>query len=584
MNPRILAVVSLLALAIVFASQPPGADAGGRLQVLELSGRVLDKSGQPLSEFDYLEPNIKYRLLEGSRLELASTSGSHTYKLSGPGILVIAKDGRVTLNGRPLAAREAKPLVAQARTPSQAMAGPGAMVMRAKDGVRLKARNPDGGQRSVQLYKGCYALVIGVSDYGQGWPILGNSVSDAKKVASVLRSMGWTVELLLDPDADALRTALLALVTGPGRDKERGVLVWYSGHGHTLAEADGSKLGYLVPKDAPDPDRDEMGFMLKAVSMRFVETIAMRLKAKHVLMLFDSCFSGAIFQTTRAKPSPYIEEMVSSPVRQFITAGNENEKVPDQSIFKTVFLQGIKEGYADRNKDGYVTGQELGAYLQEQVVNYSRKAQHPQYGKINNPKLDKGDFVFALRSPESPPVAPKRSEAAPSAKPVPTEKAAKKPSDSHAPAPPAVATASQDSSREKALASMLAAWQSDWNRHDRNAVLAHYDEDAQITTRTKRGVVTVNKANFANILKKKMPWLASNKYSQSMEDEPNIQVQGDTAKANFFSEINLPGQGKWGQVLDMMQLRFKDGRWLITSYKFEPGRPDRGHGRRGGEF
>ena len=32
--------------------------------------------------------------------------------------------------------------------------------------------------------------------------------------------------------------------------------------------------------------------------------------------------------------------------------------------------------------------------LQEKVINYSRKAQHPQFGKINNPKLDKGDFVF----------------------------------------------------------------------------------------------------------------------------------------------------------------------------------------------
>jgi len=30
------------------------------------------------------------------------------------------------------------------------------------------------------------------------------------------------------------------------------------------------------------------------------------------------------------------------------------------------------------------------------VVNYSRNAQHPQYGKIRNPNLDKGDFIFVL--------------------------------------------------------------------------------------------------------------------------------------------------------------------------------------------
>ena len=72
--------------------------------------------------------------------------------------------------------------------------------------------------------------------------------------------------------------------------------------------------------------------------------------------------------------------------------------MPDRSVFKTCFIQGIQDGYADANRDGYVTGEELGAYLQEKVINYSRKAQHPQFGKINNPKLDKGDFVFALNN------------------------------------------------------------------------------------------------------------------------------------------------------------------------------------------
>ena len=96
----------------------------------------------------------------------------------------------------------------------------------------------------------------------------------------------------------------------------------------------------------------------------------------------------------RAKPSRYISEKVGSPVRQFITAGNEDELVPDKSVFKAVFVKGIKDGYGDRNEDGFITGEELGAYLAEEVVNYSRGAQHPQYGKINNPALDRGDFVF----------------------------------------------------------------------------------------------------------------------------------------------------------------------------------------------
>lgn len=52
------------------------------------------------------------------------------------------------------------------------------------------------------------------------------------------------------------------------------------------------------------------------------------------------------------------------------------------------------EGDADLSGDGYITGSELGMYLSNKVVNYTRRQQHPQYGKINNPGLDRGDFIF----------------------------------------------------------------------------------------------------------------------------------------------------------------------------------------------
>ncbi len=290
----------------------------------------------------------------------------------------------------------------------------------AAEGVWVRSRTKAGFQEQ-KLYSGYYALVIGCSDYENGWPPLPNPVKDARQVAKALESMGWQVDLLENPTWAKLRQALNRLVTGPGRDPDKAILVWYSGHGHTLAEADGTNLGYIVPIDAPLPDKDEFGFMEKAIDMRQIETVSKRIGSKHVLMIFDSCFSGAIFSMVRAVPSEYIEEKTSQPVRQFITAGNEDESVPDRSVFKTVFLSGIVDGYADRNQDGYVTGEELGAYLQERVVNYSRRAQHPQYGKINNPLLDKGDFVFVLPEPvkerkiekESPPPKTEAKVAAP---------------------------------------------------------------------------------------------------------------------------------------------------------------------------
>ena len=138
-----------------------------------------------------------------------------------------------------------------------------------------------------------------------------------------------------------------------------------------------------------------MGFTDTAISMNTIESYAVRIKSKHVLMLFDSCFSGSVFSSLKGVPTD-ISEKSNRPVRQFITAGNENEQVPDNSIFKVCLLQGI-DGEADLNADGYVTGSELGLYLDSSVVNYTQGGQHPQYGKIRHPKLDKGDFIFALK-------------------------------------------------------------------------------------------------------------------------------------------------------------------------------------------
>ena len=44
----------------------------------------------------------------------------------------------------------------------------------------------------------------------------------------------------------------------------------------------------------------------------------------------------------------------------------------------------------------------MGAHLVMTVPEYNNGAQHPQYGKIMDPKLNKGDFVFVLPRSSSP--------------------------------------------------------------------------------------------------------------------------------------------------------------------------------------
>jgi len=243
----------------------------------------------------------------------------------------------------------------------------------------------------LYLYKDYHALIVGISNY-EWWPKLPNAANDAVEVAKRLTALGFEVKLVLDPTYREMRTVLNEMVYHMGNETSRALLFYYAGHGETETLADKTKMGYIIPKDCPLLSRNPMGFGTHAISMRDIESISLRIKARHVLMLFDSCFSGSLFALVRAVPAA-ITEKSTLPVRQYITAGREDEQVPDKSMFKRCLLIGL-EGDADLTGDGYITGSELGMYLSEKVVNYTHRRQHPQYGKINNPDLDRGDFIF----------------------------------------------------------------------------------------------------------------------------------------------------------------------------------------------
>jgi hypothetical protein len=262
--------------------------------------------------------------------------------------------------------------------------------------VHIKAE--DG--RELKLYERSYALVIGVSDYTQGWPRLPGVRKDIEEVARALERHGFLVTKVENPDSAQLDKSFKEFIDAHGRGVENRLLFYFAGHGHTVRQSYGEEMGYIVPSDAPLPARDAAGFMSKAMDMQQMELYARRVQSKHALFLFDSCFSGALFALSRAVPD-HISYKTARPVRQFITSGSADEQVPDQSIFRRQFVEAL-DGEADSNRDGYITGAELGEFLQDKVINYSRNTQHPQYGKLRNPNLDKGDFVFALPKASTP--------------------------------------------------------------------------------------------------------------------------------------------------------------------------------------
>ena len=271
--------------------------------------------------------------------------------------------------------------------------------------VEVKNRAGD----RVDLYAESHALVIGVSEYTGGWPRLHGVKKDVPLVKAALEKQGFSVSMVMDPDRDGIDRAFRDFIERYGDKANNRLLFYFAGHGHTMRLAYGGDMGYLVGRDAPNPNVDKAGFKRAALSMQVIETYARNIEAKHALFMFDACFAGAIFDATRAIPE-VIREKTGKPVRQFITSGTAEQQVPDESIFRGQFVVAL-EGEADLDGDGYITGAELGQFLETRVTNFTRRAQTPRYGKLPDPLLSQGDFVFALAKaaaplPPSPPVRP----------------------------------------------------------------------------------------------------------------------------------------------------------------------------------
>ncbi|MBW2344715.1 MAG: caspase family protein [Deltaproteobacteria bacterium] len=254
-------------------------------------------------------------------------------------------------------------------------------------GVKVVTRHGE----KIDIYKDYHALVMGVGSYRK-WPKLPNAVADAKEVAAGLKNLGFHVKLVLDPTYREMKSALKEMIHKMGSEADRAVLFYYAGNGYTQKLPDKTRMGYIIPTDCPLLEEDSLGFAGHAISMKDIESASLLISSRHVIMLFDSCFSMSLFALFRAVPDD-ITKKSALPVRQFITAGRENETMPDKSIFKRCFLKGLY-GDADSNDDGYITGSELGMYLQQGVPDYTKRRQHPQYAKINNPDFDTGDFIF----------------------------------------------------------------------------------------------------------------------------------------------------------------------------------------------
>ena len=91
--------------------------------------------------------------------------------------------------------------------------------------------------------------------------------------------------------------------------------------------------------NTPSPEHTAAEFDLYSVDMVKFVSDSKKIHAKHVLFMFDSCFSGTVLNLrNQGSTAPISRIRIKNPVRQFITAGRADEPVPDRSEFKKAFL------------------------------------------------------------------------------------------------------------------------------------------------------------------------------------------------------------------------------------------------------
>lgn len=227
-----------------------------------------------------------------------------------------------------------------------------------------------------------YAIVIGIEQYQQKLPKADFAAHDAEVMSQYLsKVLGYQEENVIVLLNDrATKTGIEKYVEAwlPDHvEKDDSVFIYYSGHG-----APNAKTGkaYLVPYDGDPAFVEKTSYPLD----RLYEYLA-NLPAKEVVVMLDSCFSGAGGRSVIAKGMRPMVLSVENPLlakgRTVVLAAGAGDQVSstyDQKghgLLTYFFLKGL-QGEGDRDKDRSIDLRELFEYVKPQVERVARREYH----------------------------------------------------------------------------------------------------------------------------------------------------------------------------------------------------------------
>ena len=217
------------------------------------------------------------------------------------------------------------------------------------------------------------ALIVGISDYNEEIGSLKYSAKDAEIAAKYLNGvMGVPekkIKILLNEKATG--SSIDAFADKMAQNDELDLLVFYfSGHG--MPDPDNQTHGadpYMVPYDADLNLKDTL------IGLNTIVSKLEGSKAKNILIILDSCFSGKKGRTPKLfamkqKGVGIIPKFAQE--RALVISGSKGNQASlefdkvGHGYFSYYLFLGMK-GEADKNRDGFITDKEICSYITENM-------------------------------------------------------------------------------------------------------------------------------------------------------------------------------------------------------------------------
>ena len=238
-----------------------------------------------------------------------------------------------------------------------------------------------------------HALIIGNQKY-KHFSNLYTPVNDAQTIDKILREKyGFQTTMILNANRYDILSALNKLRSKLTENDN--LLIYYAGHG----ELDRINLrGHWLPIDA---EADNTANWISTIA---ITDIINAMSAKHVLVVADSCYSGAMTRSSLARLEAgmsdtlrykWLRLMSKTRSRTVLTSGGLKPVLDSgsngHSIFANAFIEAIS------NNDKILEGQQLYRKVYDRLQKAIKKLnfkQEPQYAPIRHGGHEAGDFFL----------------------------------------------------------------------------------------------------------------------------------------------------------------------------------------------